>query len=60
MANETIVSPIEKLESSLNNKYMKKQFILFQRHTRQNLKTLIKLDPSKNYKVAIKYFACYK
>ena len=63
MANEAIVSSIEKLESSLNNKYENTIHIVSETtDIRQKLETPIKpikLDPSKNYKVAIKYFACY-
>ena len=61
MANEAIFSSIEKLESSLNNKYESTIHIVSETtDIRQKLETPIKLDPSKNYKVAmIKYFACY-
>ena len=40
---------------------MRTRFILFQRQLilDKSLEMPIKLDPSKNYKVAIKYFACY-
>ena len=60
MANEAIVSSIEKLESSLNNKNENTIHIVSEiTDIRQMLETPIKLNPSKNYKVAIKYFACY-
>ena len=63
MANEAIVSSIEKLESSLNNKYEntihKIHIVSETTDIRQKLEMPIKLDPLKNYKVAIKYFACY-
>ena len=60
MANEAIVSSIEKLESSLNNKYENIIYIALETNDiRQKLEMPIKLDPSKNYKVVIKYFACY-
>ena len=60
MANEAIVSSIEKLESSLNNKY-ENTFHMVSETTdiRQKLEPPKKLGPSKNYKVAIKYFTCY-
>ena len=60
MANEAIVSSIEKLESSLNNKYENTIYIVSETtDIRQKLETPIKLDPSKNYKIAIKYFTYY-
>ena len=59
MANEEIVSSIEKLEQ-LKYKYENMIHIVSETaDIRQKLETLIKLDPSKNYKVAIKYCACY-
>ena len=55
MANEAIVSSIEKLKSSLNNKYENTIHIVSETtDIRQKLEMPIKLDPSKNYKVAIK------
>ena len=60
MANETIVSSIERFEISLNNKYENTTHIVSETtDIRQKLEMPIKLDSSKNYKVAIKYFICY-
>ena len=60
MANEAIVSSIKKPDISLNNKQENTIYIVSETtDIRQKLEMPIKLDPSKNYKEAIKYFACY-
>ena len=60
MTDEAIVSSIGELESSLSNKYENTIHIVSETtDIRQKLEKSLKLDPSKNNKVAIKYFACY-
>jgi len=60
MTNEAIVSSIEQLQNSLNNKYEDTvQIVSTTSDIRQKLQTPIKLDSSKTYKVGVKYFAAY-
>jgi hypothetical protein len=60
MTNEAIVSSIEQLQNSLNNKYEDTiQIVSTSSDIRQKLQTPLKLDPSKTYKVGVKYFATY-
>jgi hypothetical protein len=60
MTNEAIVSSIEQLQNSLNNKFEDTiQIVSTSSNIRQKLLTPLKLDPSKNYKIGVKYFATY-
>ena len=60
MTNEAILLSIEKFENRLNNKFENTVNILSTTtYISQNLKTLLVLDPSKKYKIALKFFACF-
>jgi len=53
MSNEAIVSSIEQLQNSLNNKFKDAmQIVSSSSDIRQKLITPLKPDPNKNYKIA--------
>ena len=60
MTNEAVVSSIEQLQNSLNDKFEDTiQIISTSSDIRQKFQVPLKLDPSKTYKVGVKYFATY-
>ena len=60
MSNEAIVASIEQLQNSLNNKFEDTmQIVSSSSDIRQKLITPLKLDPNKNYKIGVKYFATF-
>jgi hypothetical protein len=60
MTNEAVVSSIEQLQNSLNDKFEDTiQIVSASADIRQKLQTPLKLDPKKTYKVGVKYFATY-
>jgi len=60
MTNEAIISSIEQLQNSLNNKFEDTiQIVSTTSNIIQKLITPLELDPSKNYKIGVKYFATY-
>ena len=60
MTNEAVVNSIERLQNSLNDKFEDTiQIVASTCDIRQKLRSPLILDPSKTYKIAVKFFATF-